>query len=44
LVAVTRQQAVPLQVLVGMAVIIAASMVGRLLLDAGRAPAGQIVD
>ena len=27
-----------------MAVIIAASMVGRLLLDAGRAPTGQIAD
>ena len=36
-VAVTRHQAVPLQVLVGMAVIIAASMVGRHFLGAGPA-------
>ena len=36
-VAVTRHQAVPLQVLVGMAVIIAASMVGRHFLGAGSA-------
>ena len=42
-VAVTRHQAVPLQVLVGMAVIIAASMVGRHFLGAGpvREPAAE---
>lgn len=42
-VAVTRHQAVPMQVLVGMVVIIVASVVGRILFDVGRVSAGRVV-